>query len=90
MHDADEPRACSALYDNPNLDLGAKSGVKVSLPVRYLLDTNWSLAVNPWFETSGLGQSPRHVVNSTTGMYVYEPESSTSILGATLSVRWTI
>ena len=75
-------------YDNARLALGERWGVRVSLPLRYTLNTSSSLNVEPYAESYELGRSTTAPLTSNGKVVgsVYEPLSQTINYGLTVGI----
>jgi opacity protein-like surface antigen len=92
--DFDEPA-----YDEPELNLGNRVGYKLQMPMSYLVNSRFSVMVNPWYEYTRFGASDwkavtTEVYNEITGEYdkvnvfsVKEPSSDTHEYGVDVGVR---
>jgi len=77
-------------FDDVDLDLGAKNGVRLSLALQRDLGKSTSLWLRPWFEYWELGRNAEsdllsHGIPVGT---VFEPDSETSNFGISLGVSW--
>ncbi|HBF38593.1 MAG TPA: hypothetical protein DDW50_14900 [Firmicutes bacterium] len=79
-------------YQDFTVDLGNKPGYKIDLPLTYHFNSNWALAITPWYEYSSIGESNMvqwyYANGFPTGYEVYEPDSSTKQNGINIGIRW--
>ena len=77
----------SETYSNgvdSELDLGAKTGYRLSFPANMLVSPKLRLGVSPWFEHSEIGQSqvvPNATLSPHAGSGIMEPSSKTDQFG---------
>lgn len=80
-----------AAYDDITLDLGEKTGWRLSLALERRVGSTLSVWVAPWYESWKLGRSADRVLRqggAATGSIVYEPRSETENLGINMGVTW--
>jgi hypothetical protein len=81
------------LYDDITLDLGEKTGQRLSLLLERQVDAGLSLWVSPWYEVWKLGRSAEKVLQQggvNTNATVYEPRSETENFGFNIGVTWRL
>ena len=75
--------------NDPEVDLGSKTGYKVLAPFQYRFHKSWSLVVVPWYEYSAIDESDTFLI-TFAGMpsgIGFEPSSETRQYGINLNVR---
>ena len=77
--------------NDPDFDLGNKTGFYTELPITYKITRNWAIVGTPWYEYSAIGQSDNANItfgNTVIG-YAYEPASKTHQYGFRLGASYT-
>jgi hypothetical protein len=81
-------------YQDPHLNLGAKMGYKIQLPIDLKVTPRMHLVATPFYEYSAIGQSdPTELRTGSgvdTGTAILEPESRTKQTGGTLVLTYIL
>ncbi|MGD2138125.1 MAG: hypothetical protein PVF08_07705 [Gammaproteobacteria bacterium] len=80
-------------YDDVTLDLGEKTGRRMSLVLERQVDNALCLWISPWYEVWKLGRSADKALRQggvATGSIVFEPRSETENLGFNMGVTWRL
>lgn len=80
--------AIDGIVDDPTMDLGNKVGGRFALPATFRISQHWGFELEPWYEFSGISEGEHHLVAGTANKRIWEPESSTSIFGTSLTVQY--
>ncbi len=78
----------NGMYDKTTLDLGERTGFRLSLPSKYTINKSASLLIEPYAESFELGRSKTSTLdkNGVPGGTVFEPYSRTIIYGLSVGI----